>query len=443
MRKVHSLPFDHDELFAGELGERIPYHRMYGKEYCVPAVAVFSEKEEFLLREASEKMDQIYRKVLRFVQRFLPDPVWVNQLGIHPSLIPAARIEVPYHGVSRQDWIIQPGGPRIIENNTDTPTGIPETAFLAGALLEGFRSLENPSSQMDKQIGQSFSSLIDFYRQCGFTGEIAFSCYDWHEEDVCNTKYLMEQVQKEGYPAMFAPLEKLEVHPNVGLFYEGKKIDIWYRLYPLEYLVHDTDEDGFETGLAILDLIGQKKLAIINPVQSIITQSKGFMALIWSLFEKNDDLPALWKMDAPIFTKGECETIRRYLLPTYFEDKFFRSQGIAWVSKALFGREGKGTILYDSNGLQHEVTWEHQLDLEEDQATKDYYHDQPCIYQKRIDQEEITIPTETGSFNGYLLVGVFVIGGAYAGILPRVGGEVTGNLAYFIPAGMEKEGETT
>ncbi|WP_134701229.1 glutathionylspermidine synthase family protein [Ammoniphilus sp. YIM 78166] len=442
MRKVYSLPVNHDGLFSEELGERIPYHRMYGKEYCVPAVTAFSEKEMLLLKEASEKIDRIYRKVLRFVQRFLPDPVLVNQLGIHPALIPAARLEVPFHGVSRQDWIMQPDGIKMIENNTDTPTGIPETAYLAGAMVKRFTKMQNPSEGMDRQIRESFSSLIQFYRQCGFSGEIAFSCYDWHEEDLCNTTYLMEQVQKEGFPAFFVPLEKLEVKPNVGLFYEGKRIDIWYRLYPLEYLVYDTDDDGCETGLAILELISQKKLAIINPVQSIITQSKGFMALIWSLYEKNDHLQTLWNLNAPIFTKEECEAISRHLLPTYFEDTFFRQDRIPWVSKSLFGREGKGTVLFDKEGLEHEVKWEHQVDDEEDQATREYYSNQPRIYQQRISQERITIPTETGSFDGYLLVGSFVMGGVFAGILPRVGGVVTGNLAYFIPAGMEKEGFT-
>lgn len=439
MRKVIALPVNHDELFVGERGERIPYHRMYGKEYCVSAVTVFSDQEISLIEEASEKMDQIYRKVLRFVQRYLPDPVLVNQLGIHPGLIPAARIEVPFHGVSRQDWIMQPDGIKMIENNTDTPTGIPETAYLAGAVIKPYTTYHNPSQSMDRQIRDSFSSLISFYRHCGFSGDIAFSCYDWHEEDVCNTKYLMERVQQAGYPALFVPLEGLEVKPNEGLFYEGKKIEIWYRLYPLEYLVHDTDDDEFETGQAILDLISQKKLAIINPAQSIITQSKGFMALVWSLYEKNDQLQELWNLEAPFFLEKECETISRFLLPTYFEDTFFRQQEIPWVSKAYYGREGKGTRLFDKNGLEHKIEWEHQADEEEDGATHEYYSNQPRIYQQRIMQEEIKIPTETGWFHGYLLVGSYVIGGRFGGILTRVGGEVTGNLAYYIPAGMEKE----
>ncbi|RKD23848.1 hypothetical protein BEP19_05305 [Ammoniphilus oxalaticus] len=440
MRKVKALPLSHNELFSGELGAKIPYHRMYDQEYCVPAITVFSKKEIELLENASKKVDKIFQKTLRFTQRYLPDPALVNQLGVHPALIANARMEVPYHGVSRQDWIIQPDGIKLIENNTDTPTGIPETAYLAGAIVERVGGMINPSEAMDEQIRKSFATLIQYYRQCGFTGQIVFSCYDWHEEDACNTTHLMNLARQAGYPAIFAPLDKLEVVPNVGLFYEGEQVDIWYRLYPLEYLVHDTDEDGFETGRAILDLIEQKKLAIINPVQSIITQSKGFMALIWSLYEKNDQLPSLWNTGAPFFTDEECETIANYLLPTYFEDTYFRENKVAWVSKAFFGREGKGTLLFDEQGAPSKVSWEHELDDEEALATRDYYSSQPRIYQKRIKQERMEIPTEEGQFNGYLLIGSFVIGGVFAGILPRVGGEVTGNLAYFIPAGIEENG---
>lgn len=435
--RVFPLSLQHDELFQAERAQQIPYHRMYGKEYCVPAVVLYTPKEIDKLREASVKINRIFQKGVRFVQRYLPDLLLVNQLGIHPALLSAARMEVPFHGVSRQDWIINSSGMKLIENNTDTPTGIPETAFLAESVLSEFTSFENPSKTMNHRIQSSFTALMEFYRSCGLTGEIAFSCYDWHEEDYCNTVYLMEQVRQAGFPAWFAPLEKLEVRSDQGLFYEGKKIDIWYRLYPLEYLVHDTDEDGFPTGEAILSLIEQRKLAIINPVQSIISQSKGFLALIWSLFEKNERLPELIGAKTPLFTKEECDTIQEFMLPTYFDPSPFRQSGRAWVAKAIFGREGKGTVLYKEDGQPETIEWEHELDQQEDEATKAYYGEQPCIYQQRIPLERIEIPTEQGHFNGYLLTGAFVIGGSYAGLLPRVGGEVTGNLAYYAVAGMK------
>ncbi|RXT07870.1 glutathionylspermidine synthase family protein [Ammoniphilus sp. CFH 90114] len=428
MTRVYSLPISHDECFHGDRGEHIPYHRMHGKEYCLPSLILYSKQEYEDLKFASIQVDRIFRKALRFVQRYLPDPMLVNQLGIHPSLIPAARIEVPFHGVSRQDWIIRNGSMKVIENNTDTPTGIPETAYLANSLLSEFSDFNNPSDKMNSSIVEAFSSLITYYQQLGFGSDIVFSCYDWHEEDLCNTLYLMHLVQQAGYSVRFAPLDKLEVRTGEGLFFEGRKIDIWYRLYPLEYLVYDQDENGFATGEEILSLISQKKLAVINPVQSIITQSKGFMAMIWSLYERREFLPE-------VFSDEECSVIERYFLPTYFHDEPLLIQKIPYVSKALFGREGKGTLLYDQRGIQEKVGLE---DEPADSSEEDlYYLNQPRIFQKRVELEEVTVHTEEGDFRGYLLTGVYVIGGKYAGLLPRIGGKITGNLAYFAPAALK------
>lgn len=230
----------------------------------------------------------------------------------------------------------------------------------------------------------------------------------------------MEQVCKAGFPARFTSLEKLEVQPGVGLFSEGEKVDVWYRLYPLEYLVRDRDAEGFATGEEILSLVSQQKLAIINPVQSIITQSKGLMAIIWSLFEKREILPR-------VFDNVEYDWIEQYFLPTYFDEKLFQGKRLPYVSKALFGREGNGTMLFNEVG-EREAPGGDEKDV--DSAESFYYNSQARIFQQREQLEQIQIGTEKGKFDGYLLTGVFVIGGRFAGILPRIGNKVTGNLAY-------------
>ena len=46
--------------------------------------------------------------------------------------------------------------------------------------------------------------------------------------------------------------------------------------------------------------------------------------------------------------------------------------------------------------------------------------------------EQASIVTEDGEYGGYLLTGVFVIGGRFAGVLPRIGEKVTGDMAYYV-----------
>ncbi|RAP78371.1 glutathionylspermidine synthase [Paenibacillus montanisoli] len=421
----------HDDVFKGDIARSIPYHRMNGKQYCLPALTLFEPEEAAAFREASEAVDRIYWKTLSFVQRDLPDSFLVHRLGIHPALLPAARIEVPYHGVSRQDWILNESGLKCIENNTDTPTGIPETAYLAAKLIGDYTDFSSASSGMRSAIQAAFGQLIGYYSEQGLDGPIAFSSYGWHLEDRTNTEYLMQAVQELGCDTMYVPLEELEIVPGDGLFANGQRIALLYRLYPLEYLVHDTDEQGTEPiGEELLQLVVDGRLGLINPAQSIITQSKGFMALIWSLYERRDQIEDF--VGRMLFDREDFENIERYLLPTYYDSAPFTQAGLPFVAKGYWGREGKGTSLYDGEGRFIEAEWGH--DEAELQEVQDYYDRQPKVYQQLFPLQTLTVDTEDGPYEGCLLAGAYVIGGRHAGLLPRIGGKITGDMAYYCPA---------
>ncbi|QYR23618.1 glutathionylspermidine synthase family protein [Paenibacillus sp. sptzw28] len=440
MNRVLDLKLKHDELFQGKLAEMIPYHRMYGKSYCLPSLTLYQPEEWDYLRSASERINLIYWKALRFTQRYLPDSFLTGPLGLHPSMVEASRLEVPSHGISRQDWIIGPNGMKCIENNTDTPTGVPETAILEKRLVEGFTPYTSISGEMRNSIQSAFRRLIGYYSEQGLAGTIAFSCYDWHMEDTVNTRYIMDAVAELGYSVMFVPLERLEIIPGEGLYAYGRRIHMLYRLYPLEYLIQDTDEaSGLHVGEALMDLVVQGRLGLINPAQSIIMQSKGFMALIWSLFERSDITEQYCGFT--LFEPEELETISTYLLPTYYEKTVFEQANKPYVAKAYWGREGKGTAVYNGRGTLEEAEWGH--DEEEAAEVIDYYGNQPKIYQECWPMEEVNIRTESGETNGFLLTGVYVIGGACSGLLPRIGGKITGDMAYYCPAALaiKREGK--
>ncbi|MFD2611079.1 glutathionylspermidine synthase family protein [Paenibacillus gansuensis] len=437
--RIVNLPVPYDAAFAGERGERIPYYRMYGKPYCLPSLTVYTVSEVERLQEAAERVDQVYNKVLLFVQRELPDVFLVKVLGLRPDMLSAARIEVPYHGVSRQDWILTPAGElKCIENNTDTPTGIPEAAWLAGSFIQDCPQYRNLSAGMDGLIRDAFAALIRYYREQGTEGDVVFSSYGWHEEDSANAKYLLEQVKEAGVEARFAPLEEIEIVPGEGLYHDDKRIGIWYRLYPLEYLADDQDDQGNPIGSEVFRLVQDGLLAVINPVQSLITQSKGFMALIWSLYEKQQAVTELMGTEEAVLDAADMETIRRYLLPTYTTPQPFLDRSIPFVSKGYWGREGKGTVLHDAAGSE-EIVEKGNTDPEEAEEITSYYAQQPKIYQHRIPMEAIAADSGEGTVQGYLLTGVYVIGHRFAGILPRVGGLITGDLACFCPAAVRDE----
>lgn len=439
-QRIVSLPLAHDELFRGELAERIPYHRMHGKQYCLPSVTLYEEAEYEELQAASVLVDRIYWKALRFAQRHLPDSFLAERLGIPPSLLPAARIETPLHGISRQDWIVTKQGFKCIENNTDTPTGVPEAAFLGNAVVSRHTLLRSASARMDEALKEAFGGLIAYYRNAGIDGGIACTSYGWHTEDACNAEYVREMIRQLGHPVQFVPLDRLEIAENGGLYGNGERIGLLYRLYPLEYLIHDSDEtSGVNVGEALMELAQHGRLGLMNPPQSAITQSKGFMALIWALYERNAESAEV--LGSPLFTAEEAAAVQTYLLPTYYENTVFVRQGIPFVAKSYWGREGKGTTLYREDGTVEAEEWGLQESAGEEEEIKQYYASQPKVYQRLFPMEEVMVHTEDGPFHGCLLTGAYVIGGRFAGLLPRVGGKITGDMAFYCPAAIRESGK--
>ncbi|MCG7406249.1 glutathionylspermidine synthase family protein [Paenibacillus sp. ACRRX] len=454
IRHTIKLPLGDKEAFTDTRLHVVPYVRMYDQPYCMTEAILYDETEVMELRQASELVHSVYERVMRFVQHELPDITLVQQLGIPMQLVEAARQSEPISGISRQDWIKGPQGWKCIENNADTPTGIPEAAYLAEELIQesnrlwgsmgAGQRLLNPSNELSSQLQQVLVKLLQHYREQGYSGSIVFSAYRDHAEDRANTMYLLKLVQQAGWEAEFCALEDLRVVPGEGLYANDNKVGIWYRLYPLEYLMTDESEDGFPIGRAVLALTVSKQLAVMNPLQSILLQSKAMMALIWALHEHHDELSST--MSTPILTSWERDIIERYIPPTYLNPEPFRAMGSSYVAKSIWGREGKGTAIYDANGACEEiqderVTKQASIPSEayiEDNDDQRYYADQPKVYQAYVPMEAVHMESTGNQLSGYLLTGVYVPGGIYGGLLPRVGGRITGDLARFCPAAIQK-----
>jgi glutathionylspermidine synthase len=443
MPRIVQLAGTHEDWFGGANERVVPYHRMYGKQYCLPAFVCYERALVDELQQASETLDRIFWKAMRFVQRYLDEEVMVQQLGLSPALLQVAQMEVPHHGVARQDWIVNGHSLKLIEYNTDTPTGLPETAWLAEQLLRasGLKMLGNASSEMERLIGEAFLALVELYREAGYGGKLFFSCYGDHVEDRANTLYLLRLAEQAGIDCAFVPLSALRIVPGDGLFASEQRIEMLYRLYPLEYLPADRDAEGSPIGEALLELVAAGRLMLINPAQSVITQSKGMLALIWALYRRNEWMYKQSGLDKPLFDEAECTAIERWMLPADWSAEAFHVAEMQYVRKGFFGREGRGTeIVLERETLgtpstpdvsaspDVSVPSEHVDDADR------YYFSQPKVYQKYEPMLPLSVMTEEGMYQGYLLTGVFVVGRKFAGILPRIGERVTGDMAYFCAA---------
>jgi glutathionylspermidine synthase len=386
---------------------------MYGEEYALASLHLISAEFRRELMSATNQLARIFAKVVPVIQQ--ADDELLIELGIPEAAFGAIRtvvsVEIPTV-IGRFDFAHTEQGLKMLEFNSDTPTGIVE-AFHVNEHVCRFFGVENPNAGMNRQLSNAFQQFLAAYEQLGYsTRNIFFSSLDWHEEDKGTTLYLLQQ---SGLSGSFVPLEELRVYQDrLHALQDGRlvSVDVLYRLHALEKLAEERDADGYPTGEHVLDLIARKRLAVINPPSAFVTQTKALQALIWNLHELGE-----------FFTPEEHEIISAYMLPTYWENRFLGQSG--FVTKPIFGREGGGVVLHHANGEP----------AERDQ--EEMYWEQPMIYQQLVNLPQVATETINGEYRGYLLWGSFVIGGEASAAVARVGGRITNNMSYYLPVGMK------
>lgn len=382
---------------------------LYGQEYALAVPRPVEPGELAALGEAARRLGEVYARTVAVVQAGAGD--LLDGLGIPAAARAAVRVRVfPDLAtlIGRFDFVRTAAGWKMLEFNSDTPGGIVE-AFYVNSRVCAFHRAADPNHGLAAMLPAAFRQTVDRYAALGYpTGRIAFSALGWHAEDAGTARYL---AQVSGLAAPFVPLGDLRVVGDrlcapSGAGYEP--IDIWYRLHPFGLLAEDRDEDGYPTGAHVLDLIARRRLAVINPPGALIAQSKALQALIWSLGEAGG-----------FFTAAEQDVIAEFMLPTYFENRF--AGRCPYVAKPVLGREGGGVTIHGADGGTIE------RDMEK------YYWDQAMVYQQYQELEEAGVETLGGLRTGRLIWGAFLVGGAPAAVVARLGGMITDDMAYFVP----------
>ncbi|WP_434510284.1 glutathionylspermidine synthase family protein [Desulfitobacterium sp. AusDCA] len=399
------------EQLYGSIREVFSWDWIDGNEYGLAEIHYITPEFRQEIAYATEELGKIYAKTVVMVQQS-PDNL-LEMLGLTQAAFSAVRLpiipEIPTL-IGRFDFAVTPWGIKMLEFNADTPTSVVE-AFYANGKACDFFGAGDPNQGLEHEFSSAFQKIVNRYHELGYeTNNIIFSALDWHEEDKGTVQYLLKM---SGLLGEFVPLENLRVHNDeLYALIEGgtRKVDVWYRLHALEKLAEEKDEDGYPTGEHVLDLIARRKLAIINPPAAFIAQTKALQALIWGLYETKG-----------FFTEHERGIIERYMLPTYLENPFLGQE--AFVAKPIYGREGGAVSIFHADGSV----------IEKDKD--EFYWEQPMIYQKFAEMEEVESMTVTGLYKGRLLWGSFLIDGKAGAISARIGERITGNLSCFLPSG--------
>ncbi|WP_431026996.1 glutathionylspermidine synthase family protein [Lysinibacillus sp. LZ02] len=385
---------------------------LYEEEYALYDMALLTEAEVAHIRLVSERIGSIFFKMGSLLRKVTDETLL--DMGFSKETLSFIRLKTlsAESVISRLDLIPYGDSYKCIEMNADTPTFIKELFFINGMVCKEF-GVENPNEGMEPLLRKAVHDSL-----YGSTNKksphIVFTAHEDHIEDYETVLYLQHSVRS----SKFTPLHQLHIQKGVGLFdEEGKKIDVLYRqTFPIENLILDEDHDGNPIGLWLLELVEQKKLAIINPPSAFLLQNKVVQAVIWGLHEEQH----------PFFTEQEHQWIDDYFLPTYLEADVFLQKGLAYVKKPAFGREGDTVEIFDQAG---------QLMHANRQRSYSAY---TPVYQQYIEHPTIPFRSEKGKQEGNLLLGSFLLNGKAAAIGYRVGGRITNNLSYYLPVGVKR-----
>jgi len=415
-REVRRSYFDRFPAFWATLpGEEL-------EEYAVLGAFELAPEQVSELRTAATRLYQLLQRQVYMLQQ--ADERALLDIGIPRLAVPYCQTIIPgmpgmMCGRFEFAWTEQ--GPKLLELNAETPTFVVELFQINSQFCADF-GLSDPNQQARAQLARAVHTSI----LAGIAwlkprrwkrASVVFSAYADSKEEYNTAEFyrrLPGLAQKFAYRTSFCRLEDLRVTDDCLVTADGRQIDVLYKMYPTEYLIEDSAPDGTPVGLALLDLVRRRRLAVLNPPSAFVLQSKALMALLWAAHLSRSDL----------FLPEEHDWLERYVPPTYFAA--CDSQGKPhfpgpYVVKPVYGREGVSIAIRRGSEIL-------------EKSPDDLYDDQLMIYQQYLPLPRATILTEAGATEVNLVHNCFVVAGEPSAIGIRGSRKlILDDNAYFIP----------
>lgn len=341
---------------------------------------------EFLVKTA----ERMHPLMIQARQRIADDPDKMHSLGLDLWTQQAIAQELdagslrPGIEIARYDFFkTLDGGWRISEINNDVPSGFNESSFMHEGVLKTWQGMGK------YEFGVPATHHFVKALKAGDIRSLAMLYGTAYAEDLQVCLFLKDHLETSSVQVTLASPSHLRASRGKATIW-GQEVDSIYRIYPAEWFSALPNRDEWMRALRL------KNLQMINPLSTIISQSKNFFSLLHA--NKND-----------LFTTEDWGSIRRFIpytepfasekISAYSEDKD------RWVLKPIFGRMGYDIAVGKLLSVEQ---WEKSLS----QASKK--PEQYCV------QECFDIAPVRFSFaNSYLCVGVFVINGRFSGYFTR------------------------
>lgn len=392
-------------------------------EYALYDVMNLPKEKIEEIKYASTILWQIFLKVGKQFKRLSDEQLLA--LGIRKEMLPYIQLDYLQQQsiLARFDFICTEDGElKCLELNGETPFLIQETFGMNESLCQHF-GFNNPNdiNALHKSLSGGLFAAMQYLDMSTkpkivITGKTA----DEDFEEYCQVQFIKECLPFE---IEYVPIAELLIFSSNtaeverGLYTPSmEKIDILYRpAHPVEFLIDDVASDGDRIGLQLLELVKDRKLAIINSPAAYVLQSKILLWLIWE--RRNDKL---------LFNAEERNAINTYMLPTYLSEELFISSNIPYVKKPVYSREGNTVEIYAGDGTKTNA------------SAYTHYDDNLFIYQQYVEMPAIDITLKDGVHTKKWLIGSFIADNQACGLSCRVGNQITEWDSHWLAVGFKE-----
>src|SRR5581483_4313348 len=243
------------------------------EEYAVYGALEVSREHALELRTASSCLYQLMTRLAIVLQQ--ADDQALIDIGIPLPALPYVHTvmpEMPAVMCGRLEFAMTAEGPKLLEFNAETPTFVVELFHMNGQVCADF-GLVDPNPGCQEQLVQAIQSSIGagiswVEPHPGNSASVVFSSYANRKEERGTTEFYRSLLEQRGnlpYRTSYHGLDELRVTGDCLLTADGERVDVLYKLYPTEHLIEDEAPDGTPVGLALMELVRKRRLAVINP----------------------------------------------------------------------------------------------------------------------------------------------------------------------------------